>query len=99
MPTDIFKKMMKHHMEDVLYLEREMRNLDIFTEKRMEVLKIVRHEHPKSIRKLAEHLDRDIKNVFEDLMLLKKARLIEFVKEGRCKRPVVRKKIIVIRLE
>ena len=86
-------------MKDVLYLEEEMRNLEIFTEKRMELIRAVMHKHPKSIRRLAIVLDRDIKNVFDDLRLLQQAKLVEFVKEGRCKRPVVRKKIIVIKLD
>ena len=98
MPTDVFAKIMKKHMKDILYLEKEMRNLEIFTEKRMQILHAIMEEHPKSIRGLAERLDRDIKNVFEDLRLLQKANIIDFIKEGRCKRPVVKKRIIIIRL-
>jgi len=98
MPTKLFERILREHIKDILYIEREMRKFDIFTEKRMEVLRAIMERHPKSIRMLADMLERDIKNVFEDLQILRNMDLIDFVKEGKCKRPVVKKRIIIINL-
>lgn len=68
----------------------------IFTRKRLEVLKLINEEEPNSIRDLARIADRDIKNVFKDLKLLKEQELIKFKKEGRRKRPTLKHKYIVL---
>lgn len=41
------------------------------------------------MRELAEVVDRDIKNVSQNLNELEQLGLVEFVNEGRTKRPVV----------
>ncbi len=70
----------------------------IFTEKRMEMIKEIVNEDFKSIRALAEGLERDVKNVWEDLSLLNKFGLIEFEVSGRRKIPTVKRTRIVIKL-
>jgi len=68
----------------------------VFTEKRVEMVRSIMDMHIESIRALAEVLDRDIKNVWDDLHALKKVGVIEFRIHGRRKIPVVKKKRIVI---
>ena len=84
-------------MEEI-EVEEIRRFVSVFTERRIELIKAILDDNPCSIRELAEIVDRDIKNVFEDLMLLHKLKLIDFVCEGRRKRPVVRYKKIIIKL-
>ena len=61
---------------------------DVFTQKRLELIKEIMSSHPTSIRDLARLLDRNIKNVFDDLQLLNERNIVDFVKEGRRKMPV-----------
>ena len=58
---------------------------EVFTKKRMELMKDIIDNEPNSIRELASSVERDIKNVFEDLKLLHGFNLIEFEKEGKLK--------------
>ena len=49
----------------------------VLTPKRLELLKIVREQHPESIRAVAELTGRNVKNVSEDLELLASLGLVE----------------------
>jgi predicted transcriptional regulator len=49
----------------------------VLTPKRLELLKIVRDQHPESIRAVAELTGRNVKNVSEDLELLASLGLVE----------------------
>ncbi len=95
---ELFKKMMKKHMEDVLLIEKQMKLFEALTMKRMELIRAVMEKHPSSIRELASMVDRDVKNVFDDLKLLNKMRIIQLRRVGRSVKPTVRKKIIIINL-
>lgn len=70
---------------------------EVFTKKRMELMKDIIDNEPNSIRELASSVERDIKNVFEDLKLLHGFNLIEFEKEGKCKKPVVKSRTIIFK--
>ncbi|MBD3312125.1 hypothetical protein GF352_01565 [archaeon] len=72
---------------------------DVFTRKRIELVKAIMDNEPRSIRALAQRVERDIKNVFNDLKLLHNFRIIEFKKIGRCKKPIVKKKTIIFRFK
>ena len=96
-PFDRFKEMMKD-MERSLFFDSKDDMFDIFTEKRMEMVREIFSNKPSSIRELAENLDRDIKNVHDDLGILSKHHIISFEVMGRKKRPLVKKDIIVIKL-
>ena len=48
----------------------EIRKLEMLTEKRIELIDAIMKYNPCSIRELAEEIDRDIKNVFNDLRIL-----------------------------
>lgn len=95
---EIFKRMMAKHREEILLIERQMKLFEALTQKRMELIRAVMESQPRSIRELASIVDRDVKNVFEDLKLLNKMRIIQLRRVGRCVRPAVRKKIIIIDL-
>lgn len=47
------------------------------TEKRLEVLHVIKKEHPSSVYALAKILNRDAKNVTQDLEYLKQIGLVE----------------------
>jgi len=54
------------------------------TQKRLEVMHCIKHNHPKSIYELAGLLKRDIKNVRKDIQLLEQLDFIE-VRKGKSK--------------
>jgi predicted transcriptional regulator len=67
----------------------------IFTQKRIEMLKKIKEETVNSIRELASTLERDVKNVWDDLEILEKNNLIYLRKQGRRKIPVMKKRCII----
>jgi len=72
---------------------------EALTEKRMELVRKVREQQPTSIRELATMLERDVKNVFDDVKILNKMHIITLVRTGRKVQPIIKKKVIVISLE
>ena len=62
---------------------KEMRK--ILTEKRLELLKMIKDKKPASVYELAKMVGRDIKNVLEDLAYLQEIGLVE-ITETRNKR-------------
>ena len=76
----------------------EIKKFEMLTEKRVELMSAIMRYNPCSIRELAEEIDRDIKNVFNDLRILHSLDLVDFVIEGKRKRPVIKKKKIIIKL-
>jgi predicted transcriptional regulator len=61
----------------------------ILTQKRLEVIKTVMRDHPESIRGLARLVDRNPKEVNDDVHLLSEYGIISLEQDGRAKRPVV----------
>jgi predicted transcriptional regulator len=61
----------------------------ILTPKRMELVRLIRHEKPSSIYELAKLARRDIKNIREDLALLKNLGLVELVNDRRIRAVVI----------
>ncbi len=55
----------------------------VLTPKRLEILKAVRDHRPESVRALAELIERDVKNVADDLGLLASLGLVEMDVRGR----------------
>lgn len=93
---------MKDALFDVDAKERFMRELDMLeclTQKRIEIIRAIAKTNPGSIRALSRILERNVKNVFEDLILLKKNNFISFRDEGKSKKPVVLVKKIVFHFE
>ncbi len=70
-----------------------------FSPARLAVIRTVAEEEPASIRETARLVDRDVKNVHEDLSLLDQLGVIWFEAEGRAKRPVFPFDELVISVE
>ena len=69
--------------------------LEAFTPKRIELFREIHSSKPCSIRDLAELLERDVKNVWNDLRKLSEMDLIGFECVGRVKKPIIKKQIII----
>ncbi|MDD2678354.1 MAG: hypothetical protein PHG04_00720 [Candidatus Nanoarchaeia archaeon] len=74
---------------------KELELMECLTQKRIEIMKTIAKHHPQSIRDLSRLLERNIKNVFEDLVLLQKNKFIDFEESGKKKKPVMFMKKIV----
>lgn len=74
---------------EVVNFEDPARLRKLLTERRMEILESLLSERPKSIRDLAQRLDRGIKEVNNDVNLLADYGIIYFEQDGRAKIPYV----------
>lgn len=61
---------------------------EVFNERTYTLLRVIREENPKSIRETARLVDRDKKNVHEELTTLAALGIIRFEDDGRSKKPV-----------
>jgi predicted transcriptional regulator len=61
----------------------------VFTPRAIDLLHAIAQEEPASIREATRLVDRDIKQVSANLDRLGEYGIVEFVDEGRAKRPVV----------
>jgi predicted transcriptional regulator len=61
----------------------------VFTPRAIDLLQAIARAEPSSIREAARLVDRDIKQVSENLDRLEAHGVVEFVHEGRAKRPIV----------
>jgi predicted transcriptional regulator len=61
-----------------------------FTPKKVELLGALVEHHPESITRAAAVVDRDVKNVHQNLVEFAELGVVEFVEDGRAKRPVAR---------
>ena len=64
---------------------------NLLTEKRMELLHLIREKNPKSIYALAKLADRDFKNVHSDLKILKDYGLVKMSSIKQKKTPISRR--------
>jgi predicted transcriptional regulator len=72
--------------------------LATFTPRTLDLIEAVRTETPQSINETARVVDRDVKNVHEELSQLAQLGVIYFEEEGQSKRPVVWFEELVINL-
>ncbi|SEH46238.1 Predicted transcriptional regulator [Halopenitus malekzadehii] len=70
----------------------------VFTPRAIDLLQAIAQAEPASIREAARLVGRDVKQVSENLERLEAYDVVEFVAEGRAKRPVVPYDEIDIRL-
>ncbi|PIO00007.1 hypothetical protein COT72_04190 [archaeon CG10_big_fil_rev_8_21_14_0_10_43_11] len=77
----------------------ELALLEALTRKRVELMREIAHCKPSSIRDLAEALDRDVKNVWQDLSILEDFGLVGFKQKGRTKRPFITRQVIVTTIQ
>jgi predicted transcriptional regulator len=61
----------------------------VFSPRAIDLLRAIVREEPDSMRAAARLVDRDIKDVSRNLERLAEYDVVEFVEEGRSKRPVV----------
>jgi len=63
--------------------------LATLTPRVLDLIEAIRREEPASINAAARVVDRDVKNVYEELNRLAQLGIVFFEEEGRSKRPVV----------
>lgn len=63
--------------------------METLTPRTLDLIEAVRRDEPQSINEAARVVNRDIKNVHEELSRLAQVGIIYFEEEGRSKRPVV----------
>ena len=63
--------------------------METLTPRVLELFEAIRREEPSSINETARVVDRDVKNVHEELSRLAQLGIIFFEEEGQSKRPVV----------
>lgn len=61
----------------------------VFSAQNLQLIRAIAQHEPSSMRRLATIVDRDIKNVSQNLNELESLGLVDLVDEGRAKRPVV----------
>jgi predicted transcriptional regulator len=70
----------------------------VFSARAIDLLQTIAREGPESMREAARLVDRDIKQVSKNLERLAEYDVVEFVEEGRSKRPLVPFDDIEVRL-
>jgi predicted transcriptional regulator len=63
--------------------------METLTPRALELIEAIRREEPASINETARVVDRDVKNVHEELSRLAQLGIIFFEEDGQSKRPVV----------
>ena len=71
----------------------------ILTPRRLELVRSLMDEPAESIRALADRLDRDIRQVHDDLQTLSEYRIIHFREEGTAKQPYIPYETVKIEVE
>lgn len=75
------KKRSLQKEEDLIFTSLEA-VAKVFSKTRMEILRTIIREKPKSIYELAKQLGRDFKNVYSDIQLLTEIGLVELKESG-----------------
>ena len=70
-----------------LSTERELSRL--MSEKNLELLHAIAENEPSSMRELAKIVERDYREVHRNLEELENLNVVEFIEEGKSKKPVV----------
>ena len=69
---------------------------ETFNPRTMELLGVIADEKPGSIRETARVVDRDVKNVHDELTRLERLGIIRFEQDGRSKQPIFLYDAVVI---
>jgi predicted transcriptional regulator len=78
-------KAVKHRRAVYFANLKEMRR--VLTERRLDILKTIRDQKPSSVYQLAKILDRDLKNVIQDLSYLQELGIVAITQTGVKKVP------------
>jgi len=73
----------------VLNLPTEGELSRLMSEKNLELLHAIAEREPSSMRELAEMVDRDYREVHRNLEELEGLNVVEFVEDGKSKKPIV----------
>ena len=71
----------------------------VLTPRRLELVRSLLDEPAESIRDLADRLDRDVRQVHDDLGVLSEYRIVHFREEGRAKKPHIPYDTVKIEVE
>ncbi|GAD51858.1 hypothetical protein MBEHAL_0618 [Halarchaeum acidiphilum MH1-52-1] len=71
----------------------------VLTPRRLEIVRSLMNEPAESIRNLADRLDRDIRQVHDDVQILNEYGIVHFREEGGAKKPYVPYDTIKIEVE
>lgn len=82
----------------VVLFSRDKKIFKIVTEKRLELIRIIRKYNPTSVNKLADLTDRKKQAVDRDLRLLESYNLIELEEKGKYTIPRVKRDYIILPL-
>ena len=94
--VSLMKRLSKAGFEDYLLLDRRTAER-VLTEKRTELIETIAQGEVSSKRHLAREVGRDISIVSRDLDVLFEAGIIDYVDEGRSKRPILSHKNIFVK--
>jgi len=83
----------------VLNFQDASRLQRILTPRRLELVRSLMDAPAESMRDLADRLDRDVRQVHDDLQLLSEYRIVHFHAEGGAKKPFVPYETITIEVE
>lgn len=93
--TEYLKALTQAGVDDIVVLQRETAER-VFTEKRSQLVERIAEDDVTSVRDLARKTERDVSIVSRDLEVLAEAEVVEFVEDGRAKRPVLAHENIVV---
>lgn len=85
--------------DDVLVFLDPESVVDIFTKKRLQLIRLIKENNPKSVQELADVAKRQKQAVDRDLKLLEKYEIIELKKLGRVAVPIVKRKLLMFNLQ
>jgi predicted transcriptional regulator len=83
----------------VVNFQDETRIQRVLTPRRLELIRSLMEAPADSIRDLADRLDRDIRQVHDDVQLLNEYRIVQFEEEGGAKKPFVPYETVTIEVE
>lgn len=74
------------YVEEIIFENSDI--FDTLSPRRIDLMEYLSKHEPKSIRQLSEKLNRNYKNVYDDLHALEEYSLIDLLPSGRMTRPV-----------
>ena len=94
----VFENPNKYPDEGVLLSLSDEEMTQVFTKKRLELIRLIQKKKPKNATKLSELTDRQLSAVMRDLELLEKFHIVELEKKGKNIVPKVTKELLILPL-
>lgn len=70
----------------------------IFTKKRLEIIRTIKRKHPKTMSELANTVKRELAAVNRDLKILEGLGIVKLERKGRKVKPLIDKKVLILPL-